>query len=105
MGAATADALKEVGGVHLSKIGICGNQISQQIVKVQDVHFLEELGKTEATWIFEVRRFGPFFVDIDAHGNNYFENLERENRESLDEVYRRLGIPPGFRYTSVGLEE
>ena len=104
MGRATAEALTEVGGVHLSKIGICGNQISRQIVRIQDVHFLEELGKTEATWIFEVRRFGPFFVDIDAQGNNYFEILERESRESLDEVYRRLGIPPGFQYTVVGLE-
>ena len=101
MGPATAGALAEVGGVHLSKIGICGNQISQQVVAVRDVHFLEELGKTEATWVFEVRRFGPFFVDIDARGNNYFEDMERESRAHLEEVYRRLGIPEGYDYTSV----
>jgi tartrate/fumarate subfamily iron-sulfur-dependent hydro-lyase beta chain len=101
MGPATAQALAEVGGVHLSKIGICGNQISQQVVDVQGVHFLRELGKTEATWIFEVRRFGPFFVDIDARGNNYFENQEREKRLHLVEVYRQLGIPEGYEYTSV----
>jgi tartrate/fumarate subfamily iron-sulfur-dependent hydro-lyase beta chain len=105
MGASTARALKDIGGVHLSKIGICGNQISEQVLKVHGVHFLEELGKTEATWIFEVRRFGPFFVDIDAHGNNYFENLERRNRADLDNVYRQLGIPAGYEYTSVGVEE
>lgn len=105
MGTSTAQALKEIGGVHLTKIGICGNQISQQILKVHGVHFLEELGKTEATWIFEVRRFGPFFVDIDAHGNNYFENLERRSRADLDNVYRQLGIPAGYEYTSVGVEE
>jgi len=105
MGPGTAEALKQVGGVHLSKIGICGNQISSQVVKIHEVHFLEELGKTEATWVFEVRRFGPFFVDIDARGNNYFERLERENRGGLEEVYRRLGIPAGFAYTSVEAEE
>lgn len=104
MGPATAQALAEVGGVHLSKIGICGNQISQQVVDVQGVHFLRELGKTEATWIFQVRRFGPFFVDIDARGNNYFENLEREKQTHLAEVYRQLGIPEGYEYTSVGAE-
>lgn len=101
MGPSTAQALKDTGGVHLSKIGICGNQISQQVLKVHSVHFLEELGKTEATWVFEVRGFGPFFVDIDAHGNNYFENLERQRRADLDEVYRQLGIPPCYGYTSV----
>lgn len=105
MGVSTALALKEIGGVHLSKIGICGNQISQQVRKVHSVHFIEELGKTEATWVFEVQRFGPFFVDIDAHGNNYFENLERRSRANMKKVYRQLGIPSGYEYTSVGLGE
>jgi tartrate/fumarate subfamily iron-sulfur-dependent hydro-lyase beta chain len=101
MGVETAQALSEVGGVHLSKIGICGNQISQQVVDVRGVHFLDELGKTEATWVFEVRRFGPFFVDIDAHGNNYFRKLEEERKTNIENVYRRLGIPEGYEYTSV----
>jgi tartrate/fumarate subfamily iron-sulfur-dependent hydro-lyase beta chain len=101
MGVGTAQALREVGGVHLSKIGICGNQISQQVVDVRGVHFLEELGKTEATWVFEVRRFGPFFVDIDAQGNNYFEKLEGERKPYIASAYRALGIPEGYEYTSV----
>ena len=101
MGPSTAAALADVHGVHLSKIGICGNQISAQVKKIHDVFFLETLGKTEATWVFEVEKFGPFFVDIDARGRNYFEKLDREVRKRLAEVSKRLGIPAGFNYTQV----
>ncbi len=103
MGHGTAAALAEVGGVHLSKIGICGNQISQQVKKVHDVFFLDELGKTEATWVFEVEKFGPFFVDIDSNGRNYFEELDNDINKRLIEVSKSLGIPDGFDYTQVNV--
>jgi len=102
MGTETASALKDVGGVHLSKIGICGNQISRQVKEIEGVYFLDELGKTEATWVFRVENFGPFFVDIDAHGNNYFQSLEESVSKSLDRIYYALGIPENFNYTRVG---
>ena len=54
MGPATAQALRETGGVYLSKIGLHGNTLRRQVVKVHNVYFLDELGKTEATWIYEV---------------------------------------------------
>lgn len=101
MGPATAAALADVHGVHLSKIGICGNQISAQVKKVYDVFFLDELGKTEATWVFEVEKFGPFFVDIDARGKNYFEGLDFDVHKKLVEVSHALGIPADFKYTQV----
>jgi tartrate/fumarate subfamily iron-sulfur-dependent hydro-lyase beta chain len=101
MGASTAEALSEVCGVHLSKIGICGNQLLEQVVKVHGVHFLDELGKTEATWVFEVRRFGPFFVDIDARGNNYFDELDAKVRRNMKGIYADLGIPEDYSYTDV----
>lgn len=102
MGPGTAEALKEVGGVHLSKIGICGNQILRQVKEVEEVFFLEELGKTEATWIFRVEDFGPFFVDIDAQGRNYFKEMERRGLKNIQKVYRDLDIPEDFFYTDVG---
>jgi tartrate/fumarate subfamily iron-sulfur-dependent hydro-lyase beta chain len=101
MGPGTAEALQEVGGVHLSKIGVCGNLLRRQVTRVVDVFFLEELGKTEATWVFEVERFGPFFVGIDAHGNNYFEDLDEQTRERIRAVHAELGIPDDFAYTEV----
>lgn len=101
MGPDTARALAEIGGVHLSKIGVCGNLLRPQVRRVVEVHFLEELGRTEATWVFEVERFGPFFVDMDAAGGNYFADLDARGRERLASVCEELGIPADFRYTEV----
>lgn len=101
MGQRTAAALKEVGGVYLSKIGVCGNQLRTQVRKVHGVHFLDELGKTEATWVLEVKNFGPFFVAIDAQGNNYFENLDKTVTNKLINIETMLGIPTDYDYTDV----
>ena len=101
MGPATAQALKEVGGVYLSKIGLSGNALRGQVKKVHDVHFLDELGKTECTWIYEVEKFGPFFVAMDADGNNYFEELSAEAEAKMPEIEKELGIPAGYTFTEV----
>jgi fumarate hydratase class I len=101
MGPRTAAALREVGGVYLSKIGLSGNALREQVRRVREVHFLEELGKTECTWVYEVEHFGPFFVAIDATGRNYFEELAREADARLPEVEAMLGIPSGFQFTQV----
>ena len=101
MGPATAEALREVGGVYLSKIGLCGNRLRDQITKVEEVYFLDELGKTEATWIFEVEKFGPFFVAIDSHGNNYFEDLSEDIESNMPKINAELGVPKDYAYTDV----
>lgn len=101
MGKRTADALREVGGVYLSKIGLSGNMLREQVKKVSEVYFLEELGKTEATWICEVEKFGPFFVAIDAQGNNYFDELSAETDKRMPEIEKLLGIPENYAYTEV----
>ena len=101
MGPRTAQALKETGGVYLTKIGLSGNALRGQVKKVHDVYFLEELGKTECTWIYEVENFGPFFVAIDSEGNNYFEELAREADAKMPEIEKALGIPEGDTYTEV----
>ncbi len=101
MGVRTAEALKEVGGVYLSKIGLSGNSLRKQVKKVREVHFLNELGKTEATWVFEVEKFGPFFVAIDAGGRNYFEQLARDVEPAQAQCFRELGIPVDYVRTEV----
>ena len=101
MGPATTEALREVGGVYLTKIGICGNQLGAQVKKIETVYFLDELGKTEATWIFEVEKFGPFFVGIDSHGNNYFEELSKDIEDNMPKINAELGVPKDYDYTDV----
>ena len=101
MGPATARALKEVGGIYLSKIGLSGNALKDQVKKVHNVYFLDELGKTECTWIYEVEKFGPFFVAMDSEGNNYFEDLAKEAESKMPEIEKELGIPAGYDYTEV----
>lgn len=104
MGPCTAQALQEVGGVYLSKIGLSGNALRDRIKAVREVFFLDELGKTEATWVYEVDQFGPFFVAIDAAGRNYFEQLADDVHRALPEIERSLGIPADYAYTDVNPE-
>ncbi len=101
MGPRTAEALKEVGGVYLTKIGLSGNALRGQVKKVHDVHFLDELGKTECTWIYEVENFGPFFVAIDSEGRNYFEELARDAEAKMPAIEEDLGIPHDYEFTEV----
>jgi fumarate hydratase class I len=101
MGPATAEALKEVGGVYLSKICLSGNALRDQVKKVHEVHFLEELGKTECTWIYEVDHFGPFFVAMDSEGRNYFQELAQEADSKMPEIEKSLGIPEDYTFTEV----
>jgi tartrate/fumarate subfamily iron-sulfur-dependent hydro-lyase beta chain len=99
MGPRTAEAMKNHGCVHLAKIGIYGNALASKIIKVLGVYGMEELGPIECTWVMEAKNFGPFFVDIDARGQNLFENLKRETREKLTSAYRRFSIPEDFRFS------
>ncbi|OGV48124.1 MAG: hypothetical protein A2017_04070 [Lentisphaerae bacterium GWF2_44_16] len=101
MGRRTAEALRETGGVYLSKIGLCGNMLGTQVKKVHDVFFLEELGKTEACWVMEVENFGPFFVAIDSNGRSYFEDMNAEVSDRMKKVNEMLGIPSEYAYTKV----
>lgn len=77
MGPETIKAMQECGAVHL-----CTNLdrmgFGPHIKKVMGVYNLEEMGQTEATWVFEVEDCGPFVVDIDAHGNNLFKNVHEK---------------------------
>jgi tartrate/fumarate subfamily iron-sulfur-dependent hydro-lyase beta chain len=82
MGPETMRVMQEFGAVHLTtnmdRVGF-----TPFIQEVVGVYNLEELGPTEATWVFKVKECGPFVVDIDTFGNNLFTNVH-------DEVKRRL---------------
>ena len=81
MGKGTMKVMQEFGAVHLTT-NLDRMGFTPYIVKVVNVFNLEELGQTEATWVFKVKDCGPFVVDIDTLGNNLFSKVE-------DEVKRR----------------
>lgn len=96
MGEKTLEALQRFGGVHLSKIGIYGSILASKITKVIGVHFLEELGPIECTWVMEATEFGPFFLDMDAHGNHFYPRIYSEAQKRLKQIYNRFSIPADF---------
>lgn len=100
MGEESMKAMKEVGCIHVTRLGAgAGGTDSATRAKVRDVYFKDEVGSIEATWILEVKDFGPFLVDIDAHGNNLFHNLEKVTEQNMAKALRRLGVSPDFKYT------
>jgi len=101
MGDGTMEMMKKFGAVHLTVVGIMGNLLANQVKKVLGVHFLEELGRTEATWVMELEKGGPFIIDIDTKGNNLFHQVNREVESKFEKFYEKFGIPKEFEYTDV----
>jgi len=100
MGSKTMEAMKKFRCVHLAKIGIYGNILASKITQVLGVYGLDELGPIECTWVMEAKDFGPFFVDIDAQGRNFFENLKRKTQGKLISAYQRFSIREGFKFSN-----
>ena len=100
MGVATAAMMKEKGCVHVSPRSVSPNLWIDSI-EVEDVYLYDELGRIEAAWFFKLKDIGPFIVDIDAEGNNYFDRLDEEILERKEEALKELGIDPEFEFTKL----
>jgi len=98
MGVKTMAAMREEGCVHLCSVGMDSNVLPSKIQRVVSVAYLEEFGMIEAVWVFEAKGWGPFVVDIDATGANYFDHINRDIQERLPEVQKRLGLDPHYKY-------
>jgi len=100
MGKSSMETMKEETCIHATPIGIIPNLYQDQI-QIQDVYWLEELGSIEAAWILKLKDLGPFLVDIDSEGRNYFDELDAKISENQRKAYERLGIPEDFEYTKL----
>ena len=98
MGKDTMEMMVKKGCIHATPIGILPNFYQDQI-SIQGVYWLEELGSIEAAWQLELKKLGPFLVDIDTTGRNYFDELDAVLEVNRRKAYRRLGIPEDFEYT------
>ena len=100
MGEQTAAAMKEWGCVHVSPRSVSPN-LWVDSIEVEDVHLFDELGSIEAAWFFKINELGPFVVDIDSEGNNYFDRLDEKIAENKKSALKRLGINEDFKFTKL----
>ena len=100
MGEKTAEMMKQKKCVHVSPQSVSPNLWIDSI-EVQDVHLFDELGSIEAAWFFKVDELGPFVVDIDAEGNNYFDRLDKDIEERKKAAMEKLGIDETFEFTKL----
>lgn len=100
MGEKTAVMMKEKKCVHVSPRSVSPNLWIDSI-EVEDVYLYDELGRIEAAWFFNLNELGPFIVDIDCEGNNYFDRLDGEISKRKDDAMRKLGIEADFEFTKL----
>jgi len=74
MGPRTAEALSRHGAVYLHVVGGLAVTLARAVVRVLDVHKLDEFGVAEAIWHVEVKDF-PAVVTMDAHGASLHAKL------------------------------
>jgi fumarate hydratase subunit beta len=86
MGDATAKACMEYGAVYCAFTGGAAVLAAKAIKNVRDVFWMDELGKTEALWVFDVEKFGPLVVTIDTQGNNLTEEIKKKAEERAKKV-------------------
>ena len=100
MGKKTAQMMKEKKCVHVSPRSVSPNLWIDSI-EVQDVYLYDELGRIEAAWFFKMNELGPFIVDIDAEGNNYFDYLDKDIADRKEKALKKLGIDDAFEFTKL----
>ena len=100
MGRQTAEMMKAKKCVDVSPRSVSPNLWIDSI-EVQDVYLFDELGSIEAAWFFKMNELGPFIVDIDCQGNNYFDHLDGEIALRRDEALKKLGIDESFEFTKL----
>ena len=100
MGKQTADMMKKIHCVHVSPRSVSPNLWIDSI-EVQDVHLYDELGRIEAAWFFKLNDLGPFIVDIDCDGNNYFDRLDQTIASNKEKALKKLEIDEDFTYTKL----
>lgn len=100
MGEETAKMMKEKKCVHVSPRSVSPNLWIDSI-EVQDVYLYDELGRIEAAWFFKLSDLGPFIVDIDSEGNNYFDRLDKDIANKKNNALKKLGIDDSFEFTKL----
>ena len=87
------------GAIYLTTIGYgTGALLGRGVTGVRDVYWIDELGIAQAMWLFEVEKFGPFFVDSDLEGNSLFADQLGQVNTTIESLYEGLKKPTLHRY-------
>ena len=69
-----------------------GALYAKKVTKVLEVHWLD-LGASEALWVLQVEKLGPFVVSLDTKGKTLYENADKLIlSEGIPKAERALGI-------------
>ncbi len=90
MGNRTLAALEKAGAVYAHYPGGAGALAARAVVRVIDVHWLDELGIPEAVWVLAVERFGPLIVTMDSHGKSMYNDVARRVNRNLVGIHARI---------------
>lgn len=76
-------------GFYLAYTGGAGALAANAIKKIKGLYW-EDLGMAEAIWVFEVEKFGPCIVGIDAHGRSVYSDVSKKVQENYERVITEL---------------
>ncbi len=98
MGQNTMDAMRRFGCVHVSPQCVSPN-LWRDAIRIDGVYLFDELGSIEAAWQMTLNDLGPFIVDIDSDGNNYFADMDAHVAGARGKALADMGVPEEFTYT------
>ena len=88
-----------VGAKYLTTVGYgTGALLGRGIKETIDAVWINELGIAQALWIFEVKDFGPFIVDMGKDGSSLFDKSNYSVNKRLQQLYKNLKAPTLSRY-------
>ena len=93
---------QKYGSIYLLTVGYgLGALYGRGIVRVEDVHWLSEMGLAQAMWVIRVKNFGPLIVDYDLSGSCLQEQMGEATRRSLCALLSGYNQPTLKRYGEV----
>lgn len=90
LGAESAAAFRELGGVYLAIVGGAAALETTWIEAIEDVD-LDDLNP-ESLWKFRVRNFGPLRVAMDSHGGNLYAAVDANAMTNRAAALAALGV-------------
>ncbi len=75
-------------------------EVLRNKVKNEEV-FWSKKGLTEALIVYHVGHTGPWLVNIDTRGNALYDEIYKDVNSRLQEIYKKINLPPDFEYTSL----